>query len=356
MSVFSHKIKALFSALGINIGGSFTDSKTNTTTTWSTVSGWFSTNVTDPIKKLFTNGSFKTSGTTAATDLKSGLTSVTMPNLQPTVELVKKGWSTVKAWIGTIPGLDQAISLVKSGWSTVKAWIGSIPGLDQAISLAKSGWSTVSSWIGTIAAKAQNITLAKSGWSSVNDWVGSIAAKAQNITLAKSGWTSVNAWVGTISALSQKINLSKGWSGTVNSALGLTNLSATVTVGLQKKSGSSVTFTASSLSGGSVKLAAQGGFIEQGQLFVAREAGAELVGSIGNRTAVANNDQIVAGIESGVRNANDGVIAAIQTLIGVVEEKETGVVIGDEEIGRANDRYRRKRGLNVNQGAFANAY
>ena len=350
------KIKALFSALGINIGSSFTDSKTNTTTTWSTVSSWFGTNVTDPIKKLFTNGSFKTSGTTAATDLKSGLTSVTMPNLQPTVELVKKGWSTVKAWIGTIPGLDQAISLVKSGWSTVKAWIGSIPGLDQAISLAKSGWSTVSSWIGTIAAKAQNITLAKSGWSSVNDWVGSIAAKAQNITLAKSGWTSVNAWVGTISALSQKINLSKGWSGTVNSALDLTNLSATVTVGLQKKSGSSVTFTASSLTGGSVRLAAQGGFIEQGQLFVAREAGAELVGSIGNRTAVANNDQIVAGIESGVRNANDGVIAAIQTLIGVVEEKETGVVIGDEEIGRANDRYRRKRGLNVNQGAFANAY
>ena len=350
------KIKALFSALGINIGSSFTDSKTNTTTTWSTVSGWFSTNVTDPIKKLFTNGSFKTSGTTAATDLKTGLTSVTMPNLQPTVELVKNGWTTVKAWIGNIPGLEQAISLIKSGWSTVKAWVGSIPGLEQAISLAKSGWSTVSGWIGTIAAKAQNITLAKSGWSSVSDWVGSIAAKAQNITLAKSGWTSVSGWIGTISAVSQKVNLSKGWSGTVNSALGLTNLSATVTVGLQKKSGSSVTFTASSLTGGSVKLAAQGGFIEQGQLFVAREAGAELVGSIGNRTAVANNDQIVAGIESGVRNANDGVIAAIQTLIGVVEEKETGVVIGDEEIGRANDRYRRKRGLNVNQGAFANAY
>ena len=350
------KIQKLFSALGINISGSFGDSKTDTTTTWSTVSGWFSTNVTDPIKKLFTNGSFKTSGTTAATDLKSGLTSVTMPNLQPTVELIKKGWTTVNGWIGNIPGLEQAISLVKSGWSTVKAWVGSIPGLEQAISLAKSGWTSVSSWIGTIAAKAQNITLAKSGWTSVNDWVGSIAAKAQNITLAKSGWTSVSAWIGTISAVSQKVNLSKGWSGTVNSALGLTNLSATVEVGIKKKSGSSVTFTATSLPGGSVKLAAQGGFIDQGQLFVAREAGAELVGSIGNRTAVANNDQIVAGIESGVRNANDGVIAAIQTLIGVVEEKETGVVIGDEEIGRANDRYRRKRGLNVNQGAFANAY
>ena len=39
---------------------------------------------------------------------------------------------------------------------------------------------------------------------------------------------------------------------------------------------------------------AEGGFVEnKGQLFVAREKGPELVGSIGNKTAVANNDQIV---------------------------------------------------------------
>lgn len=41
---------------------------------------------------------------------------------------------------------------------------------------------------------------------------------------------------------------------------------------------------------------ASGGFPEVGQLFIAREAGAEMVGSIGGRTAVANNDQIVEGI------------------------------------------------------------
>lgn len=48
---------------------------------------------------------------------------------------------------------------------------------------------------------------------------------------------------------------------------------------------------------------AEGGFVSTGQLFVAREAGPELVGSIGSHTAVANNDQIVAGIASGVREA-----------------------------------------------------
>lgn len=49
---------------------------------------------------------------------------------------------------------------------------------------------------------------------------------------------------------------------------------------------------------------AEGGFVEQGQLFLAREAGPELVGSIGTSTAVANNDQIVEGIQSGVAQAN----------------------------------------------------
>lgn len=48
---------------------------------------------------------------------------------------------------------------------------------------------------------------------------------------------------------------------------------------------------------------AEGGFPETGQLFIAREAGAEMVGSIGGHTAVANNDQIVEAIKQGVYEA-----------------------------------------------------
>lgn len=51
---------------------------------------------------------------------------------------------------------------------------------------------------------------------------------------------------------------------------------------------------------------ARGGFPDSGQMFVAREAGPELVGRIGRRTAVANNDQIVQGIASAVRSAMAG--------------------------------------------------
>lgn len=60
-----------------------------------------------------------------------------------------------------------------------------------------------------------------------------------------------------------------------------------------------------------IPMLADGGFVDQGQLFIAREAGAEMVGSIGRRTAIANNDQIVEGITYGVREANDDVVTAI---------------------------------------------
>lgn len=99
-----------------------------------------------------------------------------------------------------------------------------------------------------------------------------------------------------------------------------------------------------------------GGFPNEGQLFIAREAGAEMVGAMGRRTAVANNDQIVEGISAGVSVANDGVIAAIYALLNVIEEKDFSVNIGDNQIGESYDRYNRARGVRVNTGAFSNAY
>ena len=67
---------------------------------------------------------------------------------------------------------------------------------------------------------------------------------------------------------------------------------------------------------------AEGGFPNQGQMFIAREAGPELVGNIGNRTAVANNDQIIEGIRQGVysavveANANNNTRQPVNVYIG----------------------------------------
>lgn len=63
-------------------------------------------------------------------------------------------------------------------------------------------------------------------------------------------------------------------------------------------------FTFNSQTGKFVKGYATGGFPSAGQMFYAREDGVpEMVGRIGNRTAVANNDQITAAIANAVYNA-----------------------------------------------------
>lgn len=70
---------------------------------------------------------------------------------------------------------------------------------------------------------------------------------------------------------------------------------------------------------------AKGGFPNTGEFFMARESGPELVGRMGNRTAVANNDQIVSGIERGVYNA-------VINAQGVQSQSGTNVYIGNKQI------------------------
>ena len=48
---------------------------------------------------------------------------------------------------------------------------------------------------------------------------------------------------------------------------------------------------------------AMGGMPSMGEMFIAREAGPELVGRIGSRSAVVNNDQIVEAVSRGVYDA-----------------------------------------------------
>lgn len=52
-----------------------------------------------------------------------------------------------------------------------------------------------------------------------------------------------------------------------------------------------------------ITAAASGGAFSTGQMFIAREAGPELVGSIGRSTAVMNNTQIVSSVAAGVYSA-----------------------------------------------------
>jgi len=90
-----------------------------------------------------------------------------------------------------------------------------------------------------------------------------------------------------------------------------------------------------------------GGFVDQGQLFIAREAGPELVGTIGGRTAVANNDQIVESVSRGVYQAVVAAMSSQQQGRGVTEVR---VYLDGKDITRAVEIEQRDRGLDLMPG------
>ena len=71
--------------------------------------------------------------------------------------------------------------------------------------------------------------------------------------------------------------------------------------------------------------------IPKGDLFIANEAGAELVGSMNGKTTVANQGQIIEGIRSGVESANaeqNSLLRQQNELLRGILEKEASVRIG----------------------------
>ena len=130
------------------------------------------------------------------------------------------------------------------------------------------------------------------------------------VKLAKSGWTTIEDWIGKLSTtLSIKLpHVSVSW----------------VNTGVQDIKYPKF----------DVSYYAMGGFPGEGEMFVAREAGPELVGSIGNRSAVVNNDQIVDSVSQGVYQA---VVSAMGSSRGdqVVEAKVNDKVLFEVLVSRA---------------------
>lgn len=107
--------------------------------------------------------------------------------------------------------------------------------------------------------------------------------------------------------------------------------------------------SSSSQGGGgvSVRAFANGGFPTQGEMFIAREAGAEMVGSINGRTAVANNDQIVQAVAQGVAQAVAGVMQGGGQVI------ENVINIDGDVLYRNQQKVALKRGRDFGMGVFA---
>lgn len=357
-------IKAWFSAL-------FTDAWTLIQTAWAAVTEWFTTlrnnllliwiGITTWFSTLFSD---------AWAAIQTAWENVTtwFSDLWTTISGV---WETVRTWFSTL--FTDAWTGIQTAWSNVTTWFsdtwGSISGT----------WETVRTWFGTLFTDAWDGI--KTAWSSVVSWFttkwlqirvvfasvgtwfkGKFDDAWTKIKDVFTGWgdffsglwttisdtfTNLGTTIGDAvgSAIKAGINGILQWvEDTVNDAIDLINGAIDI---VNKIPGVNIT----NLEHVEIPQLASGGYVDEGQLFIAREAGAEMVGSMNGHTAVANNDQIVEGIYRGVY---DAVTAAMSQ--GGNSATSVNVYLDGKQITAAVEKRQRERGANIMTGGVTFGY
>lgn len=270
---------------------------------------WFNINVVQPISGFF-----------------SGLWDGIVDTFSPAISWFSDLWGSVSQ---TFEDVFYDIGVLASGtWETIKII-----------------WGIVSDWFDTNV--IQPVASFFSGlWDGISSWAIKSWNKISTVFSGIAAWFDANVIrpiVGFFTDLWTDITVIFGkvvgfFKGIINGVLSGLNSAISYVFGginsiLRSIRGFSIAgFTPFSglreISVPQIPMLADGGFVDQGQLFIAREAGAEMVGSIGRRTAIANNDQIVEGITYGVREANDDVVTAIyavaQQIIAEMRNQDNG--------------------------------
>lgn len=183
---------------------------------------------------------------------------------------------------------------------------------DSILENLKGTWDGIKSWWSNNVASL----VSKDHWSNIgNNIITGLREGLQN------AWTKVSTW------FAEKF----AWvSNTAN------NIKNTIAGISDDSAGTTQSFVSERASGGTV---------DNGQLFIAREAGPELVGTMGRRTAVANNDQITTGIARAVSAANEELINAVYAvgnkIVQASESRSTDVYIDSRKITQAQARLAR---------------
>ena len=208
--------------------------------------------------------------------------------------------------------VDVNVGLKKDGWDTVTGWV-------ESKYFGGSVWKAVELWRGNFTTAQKWVDDKYSGgsvWKAVELWRGNFTTAQKWVDEKYAGgsiWKAVELWRGNFSTVQKWIEdsyLGGKITKTVSVIASLTNAAALEKSIKDAISGITVkiktTVNGKTSVFGQLKTSeyAQGGFPEAGELFIAREAGPELVGTMNGNAAVANNDQIVAGIQSGVAQAN----------------------------------------------------
>lgn len=124
----------------------------------------------------------------------------------------------------------------------------------------------------------------------------------QSISSLTSSWSNLNNMqklVGVFTAIASAAMLAAGAIAAMKIAVSPIAAKIAIGAGLLATLGTVTTYFTQLKS---VSSYATGGFVPKGQLFIANESGAEMVGSMDGKTAVANNSQITTSIERAAYN------------------------------------------------------
>ena len=282
------------------ITGKIEEIKKMFSTKWGEVKTWFSTNVAPKLTLEYWKGKFNA--------MKEGIT-VKIGEIK---SMFSTKWGEVKTWFST----SVSPKLTKKYWTD--KWDGMKQGISTKVGEVKdaivSKWREITTWF------ADNVSpkLTK------DYWLGKFA----NI---KEGF--VTTIKGMINTAIGHMNTFIGW---LNSKMKF-SWNAFEVAGKELVPGGSIQlFTIPK-----IPTLATGGIVNEGQMFIAREAGPELVGNINGRTAVANNDQIVAAVSQGVYSA---VMAAMGNNSNNSGEQHINVYLDGKQITASVEKRQAERG------------
>lgn len=240
----------------------------------------------------------------------SGGTNATAASWRPTIDLTMVE-RELDVLFNKYVDFDVKIDLVKDNWTSVAEWVNESRGgnNDQLVELKRHGWTFIDNWAKLY--QGGNVTkyvaLEKFGWKFVNTWVenakGGLVTQA--VGLAKNGWSWVSSWVdsnkgGTVyQGISLFVNNWNSFLGTVSGVLHNWFPSIFAEGGAIDSRGKVSRFAG----GGIINAYAGGTSSAHGSLFLAGEAGPEIVGHIGGRTEVLNRSQLAATMYSAVNAA-----------------------------------------------------
>ena len=285
---------------------------------------------------------------------------------------VTNTWNGVAEWFSTL--FTNAWTYITNAWSNAKTWFS-----DVWAGIVRT-FSSVGSWFKSIFSTAWNNV--RNSWSSAKGWFSNLWSGVKNVfgsvhtwfkSKFNSAWTGIknvfNGWTTFFSGLWNKIkntfsklgtSLGNAIGGSVKTAINrvITWVENTVNKAVELINGAIKTINklpgvnVSSIKKINIPRMATGGFVGEGQLFIARERGPEMVGTMNGGTAVANNEQIVEGISQGVYAA----VVAAMSQGGGGQPTSVNVFLDGKQITAAVEKRQRERGRDIMTGGVTFGY